>query len=186
MKNTTSRFVLTIGMLLVGVASIMAQDQSQLHAAPGMSTDRIAKEVRHELLMLPYYDVFDNIQYKVEGYNVTLIGYVTNPVVKSDAGNAVKRVEGVETVNNQIEVLPPSPMDNQIRRRVFRAVYGFPSLQKYDMPVIKPIRIIVKGGHVTLEGVVDNETDKNTAGIRANSVPGIFSVKNNLQVVKPS
>ena len=151
-----------------------------------MNTDRIAKEVRHELLMLPYYNVFDNIQYKVEGYNVTLIGYVTNPAVKSDAGNAVKRVEGVETVNNQIEVLPPAPMDNQIRRRVFRAVYGFPPLQKYDMPVIKPIRIIVKGGHVTLEGVVDNETDKNTAGIRANSVPGIFSVKNNLQVVKPS
>jgi len=186
MKDTALRFVLTLGMLLVGVASMMAQDQSQLHAAPAMSTDRIAKEVRHELLMLPYYDVFDNIQYKVEGYNVTLIGYVTNPAVKSDAGNAVKRVEGVETVNNEIEVLPPSPMDNQIRRRVFRAVYGFPPLQKYDMPVIKPIRIIVKGGHVTLEGVVDNETDKNSAGIRANSVPGIFSVKNNLQVVKPS
>jgi hyperosmotically inducible protein len=186
MKDAGKRIYLVIGMLLIGIAQAGAQDQSQLHATPAMTTDRIAKEVRHELLMLPYYDVFDNIQYKVEGYNVTLIGYVTNPVVKSDAGNAVKRVEGVEAVNNQIEVLPPSPMDNQIRRRVFRAVYGFPSLQKYDMPVIKPIRIIVKGGHVILEGVVDNETDKNTAGIRANSVPGIFSVKNNLQVVKPS
>ncbi len=186
MKNARSRFVLAIGMLLLGIAQMLAQDQSRLHAAPAMNTDRIVKEVRHELLMLPYYNVFDNIQYKVEGYNVTLIGYVTNPVVKSDAGNAVKRIEGVETVNNQIEVLPPAPMDNQIRHRVFRAVYGFGPLQKYDMPVIKPIRIIVKGGHVTLEGVVDNETDKNTAGIRANSVPGIFSVKNNLQVVKPS
>ncbi len=186
MNDASKRIYLVIGMLLLGIAQAGAQDQSQLHAAPAMNTQRIVKEVRHELLMLPYYDVFDNIQYKVEGYNVTLIGYVTNPVVKSDAGNAVKRIEGVEAVNNQIEVLPPAPMDNQIRRRVFRAVYGFPSLQKYDMPVIKPIRIIVKGGHVTLEGVVDNETDKNTAGIRANSVPGIFSVKNNLQVVKQS
>ena len=124
MKNTTSRFVLTIGMLLLGIAQMVAQDQSQLHAAPAMNTDRIAKEVRHELLMLPYYNVFDNIQYKVEGYNVTLIGYVTNPAVKSDAGNAVKRVEGVETVNNQIEVLPPAPMDNQIRpARVSRRLW---------------------------------------------------------------
>ncbi len=174
------------GMLLPGVLQVAGQDQSQLHAAPAINTERIAREVRHEILMLPYYDVFDNIGFKVEGYNVTLVGQVTNPAVKSDAGNAVKRIEGVEQVNNQIEVLPPSPMDNQIRRRVFRAVYGFGPLQKYDMPVIKPIRIIVKGGHVTLEGVVDNETDKNTAGIRANSVPGIFSVKNNLQVAKPS
>ena len=96
MKNTTSRFVLAIGILLLGIAQMVAQDQSQLHAAPAVSTDRVAKEVRHELLMLPYYDVFDNIEYKVEGYNVTLVGYVTNPVVKSDAGNAVKRIEGVE------------------------------------------------------------------------------------------
>jgi hyperosmotically inducible periplasmic protein len=186
MRDLLSRISLVLAMLLLGFLQVVAQDQSQLHATPAMNTQRIAKEVRHEILMLPYYDVFDNIGFKVEGYNVTLVGYVTNPAVKSDAGKAVKGIEGVEQVNNEIEVLPPSPMDNQIRLQVFRAIYGFGPLQKYDMPVIKPIRIIVKGGHVTLEGVVDNETDKNTAGIRAKTVPGTFSVTNNLQVVKPS
>jgi hyperosmotically inducible protein len=96
----------------------------------------------------------------------------------------VKHIEGVEKVDNQIEVLPTSPMDDGLRRRLYVAIYGYPSLEKYAMPVVKPIRIIVKNGHVTLEGVVDSEADKNTAGIRANGVPGIFSVTNNLQVEK--
>jgi hyperosmotically inducible protein len=118
----------------------------------------------------------------VEGFNVTLLGEVVQPTLKSDAGNAVKHIEGVEKVDNQIEVLPPSGMDDGLRRRLFRAIYGYPMLEKYAMGIQKPIRIIVKNGHVTLEGVVDNETDKNVAGLRANSVPGIFSVTNNLQV----
>ena len=113
-----------------------------------------------------------------------MIAQVTRPSLKSDAENAVKRIEGVEKVDNQIEVLPPSPMDDRLRRRLFRAIYGYAPLQKYDMPVVKPIRIIVKNGHVTLEGLVDNEADKNTANVRANSVPGIFSVTNNLVVSK--
>jgi hyperosmotically inducible protein len=146
--------------------------------------ERIQREVRHQLLLLPYLTVFDNLAYKVNGYDVTLIGQVTRPVLKSDAQNAVKQIEGVEHVDNQIEVLPTSPMDDQLRRRLYRAIYGYPSLQKYDMGVVKPIRIIVKNGHVTLEGVVDSEADKNTAGIRANSVSGIFSVTNNLRVEK--
>ena len=146
--------------------------------------ERIQKEVRHQLLLLPYLSVFDNLAYKVNGYDVTLLGQVTRPVVKSDAERAVKSIEGVEKVDNQIEVLPPSPFDDGLRRQLFRTIYGFPSLQRYALPVIKPIRIIVKNGHVTLEGVVDSEADKNTAGIRANTVPGIFEVKNNLQVVK--
>lgn len=145
---------------------------------------RIQKEVRHQLLLLPYLSVFDNLAYKVNGYDVTLLGQVTQPVTKSDAGNAVKGIEGVEHVDNQIEVLPLSPMDDQLRRRLFRAIYGYPSLERYAMPVVKPIRIIVKNGHVTLEGVVDNESDKNTAGIRANGVSGTFSVTNNLSVQK--
>ena len=149
------------------------------------SQARIQKEVRHELLMLPYLGVFDNLAYKVDGYNVTLLGQVTRPTLKSDAENVVKKIEGVEKVDNQIEVLPPSPMDDQLRRRLYRAIYGFPSLQKYSMGVQQPIRIIVKGGNVSLEGVVDNEADKNTAGIRAKGVSGVFSVNNNLQVVKP-
>jgi len=146
--------------------------------------ERIQKEVRHELLMLPYLDVFDNLAYKVNGYNVTLMGQVTRPTLKSDAEKVVKGIEGVEHVDNQIEVLPPSPMDDRLRLRLYRAIYGYPPLQKYALGVIKPIRIIVKSGHVTLEGVVDNEADKNSAGIRANGVSGIFSVTNNLKVVK--
>jgi hyperosmotically inducible periplasmic protein len=146
--------------------------------------ERIQREVRHELLMLPYVGVFDFLAYNVNGYEVTLIGQVVRPVTRSDAENSVKHIEGVEKVNNQIEVLPPSPMDDRLRMRLFRAIYGYPALQKYELGVQKPIRIIVKSGHVTLEGVVDNEGDKNLAGLRANSVSGVFSVTNNLQVVK--
>ena len=156
----------------------------QANQAPARSTERITKEVRHELLMLPYLGVFDNLAYKVEGYNVTLVGQVTRPTLKSDAENVVKKIEGVEHVDNQIEVLPPSPQDDRLRRQLYRAIYGFPALQKYSLGVQQPIRIIVKSGKVTLEGVVDNEGDKNLANIRANGVPGIFSVTNNLQVVK--
>ncbi len=148
------------------------------------AVQRVQKEVRHELIMLPYLDVFDNLAFKVDGYNVTLYGSVTRPTLKSDAEKVVKGIEGVEKVDNQIEVLPPSLMDDQLRLRLYRAIYGYPSLERYAMPVNKPIRIIVNAGHVKLEGVVDNESDKNVAGIRANGVPGIFSVDNNLQVVK--
>jgi hyperosmotically inducible protein len=148
------------------------------------TTQRIQKEVRHELLMLPYLGVFDNLAYRVDGTTVTLSGQVTRPTLKSDAERVVKGIEGVEKVDNQIEVLPPSSMDDQLRHRLYRAIYGFPSLQKYALGVQQPIRIIVKSGRVTLEGVVDSEGDKNTAGLRANGVSGIFSVTNNLQVVK--
>jgi hyperosmotically inducible protein len=118
---------------------------------------RITKEVRHELLMLPYFSVFDNLAYKVDGYNVTLLGQVTRPTLKSDAENVVKRIEGVEHVDNQIEVLPASPADDRIRRQLYGAIYGDPMLQKYAMGVQQPIRIIVRNGNVTLEGTVDNE-----------------------------
>jgi hyperosmotically inducible periplasmic protein len=144
---------------------------------------RIQKEVRHELLMLPYFGVFDNIGFQVQGDTVALVGTVTRPTLKSDAENSIKHIEGVDHVDNKIEVLPPSPMDDRLRLTLYRAIYGFPGLEKYALGVQKPIRIIVNGGHVALEGVVDNENDKNVAGIRANSVPGIFSVANNLQVV---
>ena len=168
-------------MLAVSIAPLAAQTPSE---AAARAQERIAREVRHEVLMLPYYDLFDYIAFKVSGYNVTLIGQVTRPTLKSDAGNVVKRVEGVEKVDNQIEVLPPSTMDDRLRLRLFRAIYGYAPLEKYALGTIKPIRIIVKNGHLTLEGVVDNETDKNLVNIRANGVSGVFSVTNNLQVVK--
>jgi hyperosmotically inducible protein len=162
-------------------SSLSAQGQREV---PPKATDRITKEVRHEILMLPYFGVFDNINYSVSGYDVTLMGQVTNPTLKKDAENAVKHIEGVENVVNQIEVLPTSSMDDGLRLTLYRAIYGFPSMEKYAMPVIKPIRIIVKNGHVTLEGVVDSENDKNVANIQANTVSGIFSVTNKLRVVK--
>ena len=168
-------------VLLLASAAWAQANQAQV---PPRAEERIQKEVRHQLLLLPYLTVFDNLAYKVEGYKVTLLGQVTRPVLKSDAENAVKHVEGVEQVDNQIEVLPTSPMDDGLRRRLYAAIYGYPGFEKYAMPVVKPIRIIVKNGHVTLEGVVDSEADKNVAGLRANGVPGIFSVTNNLQVVK--
>lgn len=144
---------------------------------------RIQREVRHELLMLPYLGVFDNIAFQVNGGTVTLMGQVVRPTLKSDAEGVIKHIEGVDHVVNNIEVLPLSPSDNGLRMALFRAIYGFPSLEKYALGVQKPIRIIVKNGHVSLEGVVDNQSDKDTAGIRANGVSGIFSVTNNLQVV---
>lgn len=156
-----------------------AQDRGQ---PTPRSEERITREVRHALLMLPYFGVFDNIAFKVEGDTVTLLGEVVRPTLKSDAENSVKRIEGVEKVNNEIEVLPPLQMDSRLRRELFRAIYGYPALQKYALGVQKPIRIIVKNGRVELDGVVDSEADKNLAGIRANGVPGLFSVTNNLQV----
>ena len=175
-----SKLYLCVSLAAMGV--LYAQDQ---RPAPPLGVERIMKEVRHEILMLPYYDVFDNINYEVSGYTVKLSGQVTNPTLKRDAENVVKRIEGVEKVVNQIEVLPPSSMDDGLRMRLYRSIYGYPALEKYAMPVIKPIRIIVRNGNVTLEGVVDNQTDKNLAALRANGVSGIFSVTNNLRVVNP-
>jgi hyperosmotically inducible protein len=144
---------------------------------------KIAKAVRHELLMLPYYGVFDDLAFKVEGNTVTLLGAVTRPTLKSDAERVVKQIEGVDRVINQIEVLPVSPMDDQIRLAEFKAIYGDPALStRYGYRANPPIHIIVKNGHVTLEGVVANQADKDLIGIRANSVPGVFSVTNDLQV----
>lgn len=173
------QIALVVMALTLGYSSLAASQ------SPAQNPDRvrIQREVRHELLMLPRLNVFDNLEYRVDGGTVTLLGQVTQPIDKIDAQNAVKNIEGVQHVNNQIEVLPPAPIDQQLRLRLFRAIYGYAALQKYDLGVQKAIRIIVKGGHVTLEGVVDSEADKNAAGIRANSVPGIFSVTNNLRVV---
>ncbi len=173
------RFLLPIvAAIAISQVSFAQHDQPSAR-----SSERIEKEVRYEILMLPWFGVFDNIAFKVDGYNVTLLGQVVRPSVKSDAESAVKKIEGVEKVDNQIEVLPPSPMDDRLRRRLFRAIYGYAPLEKYSLGVQKPIRIIVKNGRCTLEGVVDNEGDKNFAGIRANGISGLFSVTNNLRVV---
>jgi hyperosmotically inducible protein len=160
---------------LPNYAAARPRDEKKQHEPKG-----IAKEVRHQLVMLPWYSVFDNLAYSVEGDKVTLYGQVTRPSLKSDAEGAVKTVEGVTTVVNNIEVLPPSPMDDQLRRALYRAIYGEGGLSRYSIQAVPSVHIIVKNGNVTLEGAVDNEADKNLAGIRANQVPNVFSVKNNL------
>jgi hyperosmotically inducible protein len=168
---------------MVAFAGPAIQDNQMTGAVPQKSFDRIVKEVRHELVMLPYYGVFDNLAYKVDpDGTVTLIGQVARPTLKSDAENVVKRIEGVTRVVNNIEVLPTSPMDDRIRLATYRAIYGDPALSLYQVRAVPPIHIIVKNGHITLEGSVAREMDKTVAGIRANSVPGTFSVDNNLVV----
>ncbi|HKT12410.1 MAG TPA: BON domain-containing protein [Terriglobia bacterium] len=179
------RFLVVPLFVAVMATSLSSFARAQKRPIPVRAEQRISDQVRHEILMLPYYNVFDDISYKVQGYNVTLMGAVTQPILKSEAGNVVKRIEGVERVDNQIEVLPTSNMDVELRLRLFRAIYGYPALQRYALSVQKPIRIIVKNGHVTLEGVVDNQADKNMVNIRSKSVPGIFSVTDDLRVVKP-
>jgi hyperosmotically inducible protein len=153
-------------------------------AAADASTDRLVKEVRHELVMLPYYGVFDNLAYRVDGNKVTLFGQVTRPTLKSDAENAVKRIEGVSSVQNEIEVLPLSTNDDWVRRAAYRAIYSKPQLNRYAMMAVPPIHIIVKNGNITLIGVVATEGDKNVAGIAANGVSGAFKVDNQLAVEK--
>lgn len=147
---------------------------------------RLEKEVRHQLVMLPWYSVFDNLAFRVDGDKVTLLGQVTRPTLKSEAEGVVKNIEGVTSVKNEIEVLPLSPMDDQLRRAVYRAVYGEPGLSRYGFQAVASIHIIVKNGNVTLEGIVDNETDRNLANLRANQVPNVFSVKDNLVVAANS
>ena len=155
-------------------------------AASGKMSDgamkNLVKEVRHELVMMPYYGVFDNLAFRVDGYTVTLLGQVTRPTLKSEAGNRVKSIEGVERVVNNIEVLPLSPNDDRIRLEVARAIFNQTGLQQYSLRAVPPIHIIVKNGNVTLEGVVAREMDKNLANIQANGVSGVFGVKNNLMV----
>ncbi len=168
----------------VGPAGARNKAQKQAPRDTAHYEEWLKKEVRHQLVLLPFYSVFDNLEYKFEGYKVTLLGQVTRPSLKDDAAAVVKKLEGVEEVDNRIEVLPVSPNDDQIRRAEFRAIYSQVGLDRYALQAVPPIHIIVKNGNVTLEGVVANQTDKNLANIRANGVPGVFSVTNNLRAEK--
>jgi hyperosmotically inducible protein len=169
--------------VLVSALTLFAAAQENRQALSPKGVDRIVKEVHHELVMLPFYGVFDNLAYKVDADGtVTLLGQVARPVLKSDAENAVKRIEGVEKVANNIEVLPTSINDDRIRRDVYRAIYGNSVLSQYQLRAVPPIHIIVKNGNVALEGVVARQMEKQVAGVQANGVSGVFSVTNNLQV----
>ena len=144
----------------------------------------LADAVRHQLVMQPYYSIFDDLSYQVNADTgvVILSGEVRLPILKSDAEHSVKKIPGVTQVVNNIKVLPLSSFDNQIRRAEYRAIFSFGSLYRYAQGANPSVHIIVDNGHVTLTGVVDNEADKNMAYIRANGVPGVFSVTNALRV----
>jgi hyperosmotically inducible periplasmic protein len=178
-KHRRSLFTVTFTVVALLAASASAASRSSQQEPKERD---LIKEVRHQLVLLPYYSVFDNLAYRVEGSKVILIGQVVRPTLKSDAENVVKRIDGVSSVQNDIEVLPVSPNDDRLRRAVYRAIYGNPQFTRYGFQAVPSIHIIVKNGNVTLEGVVDNESDKNVAGIRANGVPNVFSVKNNLVI----
>ena len=173
--NRRAAFVTILAIGITGMAFAQASALSQ---------ERLEREVRRELVMLPFYGLFDNLAFKVEGYKVTLMGEVTRPTLKTDAEAVVKRIEGVESIDNQIEVLPLSPNDDRIRLAAYRAIYRQASLSRYALQAIPPIHILVKNGNLRLEGIVATEADKNLAGMRAKGVSGAFSVTNNLRVEK--
>jgi hyperosmotically inducible protein len=184
-KELRALFAVLLFALPLSVAPLAGASQppdSPQQRSEEKYRERLTKEVRHQLLLLPYYSVFDNLAFKVEGDKVTLSGQVVRPTLKSDAESAVKSIEGVATVVNNIEVLPVSAMDDQLRRAVYRAIYHDSVLFRYSESAVPSIHIIVKNGNVTLVGVVDNESDKNLANLRANGVPNAFSVKNDLAV----
>ena len=176
MKNTKKMTILA-GTLLA--AAMMLPASSSTAAAP---VKPVEEKIRKELVTLPFYNVFDNLAFQVNGDEVTLFGQVTRPTLKSSAENVVKRIEGIARVNNRIEVLPLSPYDDRLRLALFRAIYSYPGLDRYALGAIPGIHIIVNNGNVRLEGVVAREMDRNIANLRANGVSGVFSVENNLRV----
>jgi hyperosmotically inducible protein len=161
-------------------------------AAFGSSADngrleqRLNNEVRHALVMIPQFGVFDNLSYRVDGSTVTLYGQVRDAIVKDAAASSVKRLEGVQKVDNRIQILPASFNDDRIRTQVARAVFSDPRLSSYAIQPVPPIHIVVQNGHVDLVGIVRTQAEKDSAFIRANQVPGVFSVNNNLQVEQPA
>lgn len=198
MRDFNLVLVLLLGATVCGAASGRPQNAAPSQAQPTAaqdqsmsaneslspeSEDKLVREIRHELIMLPYYNVFDNLTFGINGRTVTLNGQVVKAVTKSDAENSVKHIEGVEKVVNNIEVLPPSNLDDRIRRQVYNSIYSYGPLFKYGNMSVPPIHIIVRNGRIALEGVVDSEADKNYAGIRASQVPGTFQVTNNLRVI---
>ncbi len=182
--NRKSKSMVWIALSLMFAVSAAWAQTGQSRAGQDRAIAYLNKEVRHELLMLPYYGVFDWLQFQAQpDGTVTLMGQVTRPTLKSDAENVVKSIEGVESVVNRIEVLPLSPNDDRIRRAVYGTLFNFDSpLFRYGMGAVPSIHIIVKNGNVTLKGIVATQADRDLANIRVRGVPGTFDVKNELVV----
>ena len=185
MKARRTLLRLLFAMLLAGSMGLtLGASGASAGTTTNPNVSTITNQVQHNLAMLPWYGVFDHLNFQVNGTQVILSGQVTSEhaVTKDDAGKFVRSIPGVTNVVNNVEVLPPSRFDDQIRRAEYRAVFSQSDLGRYTMGAIPQVHIIVKNGHVSLEGVVMNEMDKNIAGIVANTVPGVFSVENNLRV----
>lgn len=182
------RILLIVSILCViaSGSTLVAGKAAQEAPSPARGSQNydkwLAREAGHQLIQVPWLSVFDNLQYSVKGSEVTLSGQVWQPVTKDDAETGVKGIEGVTKVINNIEVLPNNPMDDQIRQAEYRAIYGAPEMQRYAMGVLPSIHIIVKNGHVTLVGTVDNQMDRQVVDLQAKSVPNVFSVDDQLQV----
>jgi hyperosmotically inducible periplasmic protein len=166
-----------LGAVLVAAQLGFADNQKS-----DASMSRVEREVRREIVTLPYYSLFDHFAFRVDGETVTLMGKVTRPSLKSDAENVIQRIEGVERINNEIEVLPLSSNDDRLRLALYYAIYGHSALQTLAIRAVPPVHIIVENGKVTLEGVVASEMQKTIANTQANGVSGVFSVANNLHV----
>lgn len=164
--------IVTLALILAGVTSLYGRDDLTW----------LEDQVRHELVTLSYYTVFDNLEFKTEGDKVILMGSVTRPTLKTSAERVVAKIEGVTEVVNNIEVLPLSNNDDRIRIREYRAIYGNSSFTRYAFRAVPPIHIVVKNGHVTLEGTVATKADRDHAGILAKGVSDVFSVTNNLAI----
>ena len=191
-KKWLGSAALAVGMIAMGgTVGNAAQPVSPASAAPvsnsAVQPDAkyeawLNKQVHHKLAMLPYYGIFDDLSYSINGTEVTLDGKVLNPSTKSGAVASVKHIEGVTKVNDNIGVLPPSSMDARIRRAEYRSIFGFAGLYRYAQGANPSVHIIVENGHVTLVGYVDNKSDMQEVYMRANAVPGVFSVTNHLQL----
>ncbi len=176
--------VLVLG-LLVAAPSLEAQHQRGVKpaiAAPKAEEPQLPREIRHQLLVLPYYSVFDYIAFTLDSGKVTLTGYVLRPTLRADAEAAIKSLEGVSAVKNLIEVLPKSATDDDSRRAVYRAIFEDSTLQRYAASDVPVIHILLRNGEVTLEGVVSSEAEKNLASTRASGVSGINGVMNHITI----
>jgi len=182
--NTSVNRIAGVTATLGLIVSVAIGESPQGNRDRVFGSQRLNEKIRKELVTLPYYGVFDNLEFQVQDNTVILYGQVVRPSTRHDAESRIKRIEGIDRVVNNIQVLPLSSFDDQIRRRVYRAVYGAGGLFRYSMGTNPSIHIIVSNGHVTLEGVVDNNGDKNLAYIKANGVPGVFSVTNHLRVAR--
>jgi hyperosmotically inducible periplasmic protein len=169
-------------LLLSSVQVGMATSSNQATPSSGKQAKTLQDEIRHSLLMLPYYGVFDELGFKVQGDTVTLVGEVSRPYLKDDAEYAVRKIKGISKVVNDIEILPLSPTDDSLRWMTFKAIYSRPGFEKYGLQAKKPIKIIVKNGNITLVGAVGSEFDKVQAEMAAKGVPFAFSVKDELIV----